>query len=292
MGTTAAVGVANVLRFDPKHRRLLVAVSSPAVTGWALGQEGRPLSVPENSKRYTTGELLLFDLESREDVSIELKGHTQVINDADFAPDGQHVVSGSSDNSAQIWSIERPREPIKISHAASVWSVAWSRDGKSICTATVDGDVFIRDAQTGSPLGDKLESGQRVAFPTVRFLPDGDRLLVIGRLGPLQLWNLKTRKSLVVQAGGRSSWSGMIFRAAVSPDGRLFALGRGSGTIELFETTSLKKVHAFEGHWGSIQDLAFAPNSPTLVSASRDHTLKFWDARRWTETTAPAGEKP
>jgi WD40 repeat protein len=45
-------------------------------------------------------------------------------------------------------------------------------------------------------------------------------------------------------------------------------------------------------HWGGIQDLVFMPDSLMLVSASSDHTLKFWDIRRWTEAPTPADIKP
>jgi WD40 repeat protein len=202
------------------------------------------------------------------------------------------VVSGSLDKTARIWSIEKRQEPIAVSHAALVSSVAWAPDGETICTASVDGEVLIRDATSGKPVGDRLEAGKRVAYPLVRFLPDGARLLVVGRSGQFQLWDIKTRKPLTGEAGGPSGWPGTIWRAAVSPDGQLFAVGRQSGSVELFETAKLKKVHAFEGHWGGVQDLAFMPDNATLVSASRDYTLKFWDVHRWTEASAPAAVKP
>jgi WD40 repeat protein len=289
-----APGTVNALQFDPKHARLLVACGERPVTNMQEWYARRSLPVGE---RPTTGALLLFNLDSqnvegRQDPSVELKGHGQTVIEAGFAPDGKHVVSGSLDKTARIWSVEKPTEPMNESHAAPVSSVAWSPDGETICTASVDGEVLIRDAKTGKPVGDRLAADKRVANPIVRFLPDSTRLLVIGRSGQFQLWDIKTRKLLTGQAGGPSGWPGTIWRAVISPDGQFFALGRQSGSVELFETANLKQVHAFEGHWGGIQDLVFMPDSLVLVSASSDHTLKFWDIRTWTEAPTPAVIKP
>jgi hypothetical protein len=292
-----APGTVNALQFDPKHARLLVACGERPLTNereWWAAKARRSLPVGE---RPATGSLLLFSLDSHnvdsnQEPLVELKGHGQSVTDAVFAPEGERVVSGSLDKTARIWSIEKPTEPMTDPDSGAVSSVAWSPNGETICTASVDGAVLIRDAKTGKPIGDRLEAGKRVANPIVRFLPDGARLLVVGRSGRFQLWDLKTRKPLTGQAGGPSGWPGMIWRVAISADGQLLALGRQSGIVELFETANLKKLHGFEGHWGGIQDLAFMPDSPTLVSASRDHTLKFWDVRRWTEASGSATAKP
>ena len=36
---------------------------------------------------------------------------------------------------------------------ADAWALAWNRDGSALVTATVPGEVRLRDARTGEPLG-------------------------------------------------------------------------------------------------------------------------------------------
>jgi WD40 repeat protein len=62
-----------------------------------------------------------------------------------------------------------------------------------------------------------------------------------------------------------------------SPDGKLLATASGTRQVlALWETRTWHKVAELAGHRNGIWDLAFIPDGKELISASRDHTVKFW----------------
>src|SRR3546814_7756933 len=64
---------------------------------------------------------------------------------------------------------------------------------------------------------------------------------------------------------------------AISQDGSLLATGRRDGTIELIDTALRRPVGpSLRGHQGGIQDVAFAPDGRTLVSAGDDGAILEW----------------
>jgi WD40 repeat protein len=51
--------------------------------------------------------------------------------------------------------------------------------------------------------------------------------------------------------------------------------------VRIWDARSWKLRHTLRGHTGLVMSLAFSPDSRSLVSGSRDHTVKVWDMTRW-----------
>ncbi|XP_030647367.1 WD repeat and SOCS box-containing protein 2 [Chanos chanos] len=61
----------------------------------------------------------------------------------------------------------------------------------------------------------------------------------------------------------------------------LLATGLDNGSIKVWIVSTGKLLYELRGHESIVRDLAFAPNgSLTLVSASRDKTLRVWDLNK------------
>jgi WD40 repeat protein len=56
----------------------------------------------------------------------------------------------------------------------------------------------------------------------------------------------------------------------------LYMVPKSKGAIELWDTTSWKKVAVLEGHAGMIDALAFSTDGKFLVSGSEDTSARVW----------------
>ena len=73
-----------------------------------------------------------------------LTGHDRAVRSAAYSPDGQRIVTASSDYTAKVWQAKTGQELFTLKgHNGWVWSVAYSPDGQRIVTAGSDGIAQI-----------------------------------------------------------------------------------------------------------------------------------------------------
>lgn len=84
----------------------------------------------------------------------QLSGHEGPVSSLSFAPDGGHLISGSWDHTARIWSIfgrTQVNEPLQLQ--ADVLCVAFSPDSKQIAVSTLDGQLTFWSASDANQVG-------------------------------------------------------------------------------------------------------------------------------------------
>src|SRR5262249_53882558 len=114
--------------------------------------------------------------------------------------------------------------------------------------------------------------GSYIVAPLL-FTPDGTTLITGGALGDLRLWDLATRKLLAsISGGGRGHYA-----VALSPDGKTLA-ANDANTVRLWSLPIRQEVAILRGHKGQITAVAFSPDGNTLASASRDGSVRLWQA--------------
>ena len=70
---------------------------------------------------------------------------------------------------------------------------------------------------------------------------------------------------------------GIINEIQYSPDGTRLAVASGIG-IWLYDAQTGEELDLLTGHSRVVTSIAFSPDGQTLVSGSRDHTIRIWDA--------------
>jgi WD40 repeat protein len=95
-------------------------------------------------------------------VVIEYYGHTNTVTDVDWNPEGNRLVSGSTDDTIRVWDTETASVLITLIDTSDVYQVFWNPDGTKIASINAENIVKIWDVSNLPDVSD---------IPTVTPLP-------------------------------------------------------------------------------------------------------------------------
>ena len=227
----------------------------------------------------------LWDVATGQDVGI-LNGHGDIVWDLAFSPDGQLLASASSDGTAKIrdW---RNGDILKILEFPSeVSSISFSPDGRSLAVGGVDETVNqIQNASVWTFAVDSWEP--LLKFPeywnitALAYSPDGSMLVGGGTSRNVQVWRASDGTSLFTL-----NHAHQVGKAAISPDGSTVATTTcitvvntncTEGGLWLWDLQTGKLLRKLGNFADIVEHVAFSADGSTLIAASRDGTLRFYN---------------
>lgn len=224
-----------------------------------------------------------------------------------------------------IWNLETRQELQTLSGHGdlTVWSVAFSPDGKQLVSGGSDGNVWLWNLSTGTPkhvlrghdrtvrsvayspdgirVGSASEDGTVKIWNTangeiertlrghaspargVAFSPDGTALASTSNDKTVKLWRVETGEEIFELVGHQTPVRGLAF----SPDGR--RLATTGGTVKLWNTVNGQEIASLVGHSDEIITVAFSPDGERLASGGSDRTIRIWNADSGQETLTLRG---
>jgi RNA polymerase sigma factor (sigma-70 family) len=205
---------------------------------------------------------------------------------------------------------------IATGHTKQITALAFSADGQTLASGSMDGTVVFWDVATGRKSFTWTHDG---AVRSLAFSPDGQRLLIghdgltgdgkpvgVVRLveDALPIWTINipeataptvvfapdgrtiacgTRATIqfLDAASGRERWRFVLPKAnglglAFTPDGKMLAACHDS-VITLFDSASGKKIAALNSPDRRLTCIAIAPSGRRLAVGGMDKTIVLWD---------------
>lgn len=201
-----------------------------------------------------------------------LAGQSDEVESLAFSPDGGTLVSaGGLDDTIRLWNVAARRQAGSLLADAWIYSVAFSRDGKTLASGHKDNTVRLWNAATRKQIGSL--TGHTDYISSVAFSPDGKVLASGGMDHTVRLWSVAGRIRIGILAGHTD----YVYSVAFSPDGKTLASGSIDRTVRLWNVADQSQIGSFTGHTSAVNSVAFSPDGDTLASGGQDHTVRLWD---------------
>ncbi|HLW65547.1 MAG TPA: hypothetical protein VKS79_09530 [Gemmataceae bacterium] len=158
-------------------------------------------------------------------------------------------------------------------HEETVYSVAFSRDGKTLLSASFDKTVKLWDVSSAKELRTFAgQNGHQNLVLSVAYAPDGQAFASGGADNTAKIWDIPMRQALK-----ELTLTEAVTATALSPDGRILAAAGKDGAIKLWNAADGKELFRLTGHVGPVTALSYAANGQFLGSTGTDNTLRFWN---------------
>ena len=200
--------------------------------------------------------------------------HDHSVRSMSFSTDSSQLVVGLGDKDVALLNVQTGalvwRSPV---HSGVVFGVAYSPDGKTVASGSIDGRAVVLDAKTGQII--HVLSGTKVgSVRSLAFSPDSTTLATANGNGSVGLWNVSSGTERIYF----SAHTGPVRSLAFSPDGQFIATGGEDNAARIFDIKGLK-IMVFKGHTKTIHTVAFSRDGLSLATGSTDGTVRLWDVK-------------
>ncbi len=259
-GEFRASSSVRALAFSPDGQLLAVAApDEPVRLVRAAGAFGKPAPIALQGATNNTV-ALVFSVDSKQLVTNQVH-ETSVVSLWDMAT-GQKTLA-------------LPLQPKAIS------SMALSRDGNQLATASLDQALRLWDAKSGEER--RSLTPVTTVITSLAFSPDGKWLAAAGHDRAVRIWDVATGKVMRSFATDRYFITGVAF----SPDGKQFASPALDG-FKVWATDSWRESYFPLSQSATLRQsglVAFTTDCKRLVTAINDG-VRVWDVEAWREISA------
>lgn len=217
-----------------------------------------------------------------------LEGHTGIIWDVAFSPNGQLLASVSSDGTLKVWDWRNKNVVYNQTFPGQVVSVAFSPDGQTLAVGGVDGvknqiahaAIWTYSVGSWQPL---VKFPEYINVTALAYSPRGGTLIGGGSSRNVQVWRASDGAPLYTL-----NHAHQVIKAVVSPDGSTLATATcitvvnydcTEGGVWLWNLPTGKLIQKLGNFPNEVERVAFTTDDSNLVVGSRDGSLRFYPTK-------------
>eukprot|EP01002_Notosolenus_urceolatus_P014068 NODE_520_length_2008_cov_14.504849_g415_i0.p1 GENE.NODE_520_length_2008_cov_14.504849_g415_i0~~NODE_520_length_2008_cov_14.504849_g415_i0.p1 ORF type:complete len:596 (+),score=155.75 NODE_520_length_2008_cov_14.504849_g415_i0:39-1826(+) len=193
-----------------------------------------------------------------------------------FSSDGSILAASGDDGQIVLFDMSTKQEKMTLTHKSRtgespVLCIAWAPKGGFLADAGYDGLAYIWNTNDGSVV--QRLSGHGDVVSAVTWSPNAKFAVTSCHDGKVRIWDAKTGQSSEL-VHGANVWS-----VSFGPSGDEILSCGGDHVIKLWAIWpwpgQVKQV--FIGHAGPVTHAVFWRGGSTIVSVSKDRTVRIWD---------------
>jgi WD40 repeat protein len=131
--------------------------------------------------------------------------------------------------------------------------------------------IALCNTESGNKTDFKVPAGKN--FDLVVFSPDRRRVAVDGPDREVSLYDLHSRREIIVFPGEKAAPSAITF----SPDAKRLAVGRLDGSVLLYDIGKQSARKTFHQHRNRIRSITFSPDGRAVAVADESPKVWVWD---------------
>jgi len=206
-----------------------------------------------------------------------LKSHTNIVFDLSFSKDGKYLISGSGDNTAKIWSVEKnfALKDTITSHSDSIYAVKIiKKDGKYLAlSAGYDNKVFLYDMDRKETVKERKFSDK------LRYLATTSKEIALCRKGKeiiIMDYTLNIKKTIHLE----TKPSGVSY----SPNGKYLIVGTANSpyNVNIYNQKGYSLVSSFKKHTNNTMAVGFLDNQTAISAGGDNFEIYLWDIKSGT----------
>ncbi|MEW4486896.1 serine/threonine-protein kinase [Thalassoglobus sp. JC818] len=188
--------------------------------------------------RGTRGAVRIWDSRTMENIIEIPTGAKNIVMDVQFSPDGKQLAVGTRDamtheGSIQLWQYADRIKQDRLGPVMMLEKIEYTSDGSVIAAGTAGGTIVYLDLAGDQKVETKLI--QLGAVGDLGFAHQSNHLMVVASSGNLNVYDPLSHKEVNSVSSHNLSF-GCLDQTV---DGKVVAVGSGTGDIKLFDTAAL-----------------------------------------------------
>jgi WD40 repeat protein len=200
-----------------------------------------------------------------------------------WSPSGDRIITVPQycDEAPNIWDADTGEILTSLDSQANeaAFSAAWSPDGQTVATGSLDGSARIWDVESGALLNVIQAHAKNEYIRRVAWSPNGELLATASNDNTARIWDSASGELLHTLSGHTED----VASVAWSPDGEKIVTASLDATALVWKATDGALLFPLNGHEDQVWDAAWSPDGNYIATDSRDGTARIWDSANGVE---------